>query len=120
MADRKRTPDIMGEILGGEPAVPAMAAVPQPAPKPRRRPPTREPSAPPKAKLPKWEYMEVIFRDYGGYRARYVNGQEQIGWKQAPIIYEYLNQLGEQGWEMVGVSSRHNEEMPAYFKRRKA
>jgi hypothetical protein len=63
--------------------------------------------------------MEVIFRDYGGYRARYVNGQEQAGWKRAPIIYEHLNQLGEQGWEMVGVGARYKEEMPAYFKRRK-
>src|SRR5512139_764408 len=110
MADRKRTPDIMGEILGGEPAVPVTAAAPRPAQRPRRRPPAREPSAPPKAKLPTWEYMEVVFRDYGGFRARYVNGQEQQGWKQAPVIYEYLNQVGDQGWEMVGVGSRHNEE----------
>ena len=64
--------------------------------------------------------MEVIFRDYGGYRPRYVNGQEQQGWKQAPLIHETLNQLGEEGWELVGVGSRHNEQMPTYFKRGKA
>jgi hypothetical protein len=62
--------------------------------------------------------MEVVFRDYGGYRPRYVNGQEEAGWKQAPLIHEYLNQLGRQGWELAGVGSRHNEQMPAFFKRR--
>jgi hypothetical protein len=46
-----------------------------------------------------------------------VNGEEQSGWKKAPIIHEYLNQLGAQGWQLVGVGSRENYEMPAYFKR---
>jgi hypothetical protein len=45
--------------------------------------------------------MEVVFRDYGGYRPRYVNGQELRDWKKAPPIHEYLNQLGEEGWELV-------------------
>jgi hypothetical protein len=63
--------------------------------------------------------MEVVFRDYGGYRPRYVNGAEARGWKRAPVIHEYLNQLGEEGWELVGVGGRHNDEMPAYFKRPK-
>jgi hypothetical protein len=63
--------------------------------------------------------MEVVFRDYGGYRPRYVNGQELRDWKKAPPIHEYLNQLGEEGWELSGVGARHKEEMPAYLKRRK-
>jgi hypothetical protein len=61
--------------------------------------------------------MEIVFRDYGGYRPRLVNGEEQMGWKDSPIIHEYLNQLGEEGWELVAVGSRNGEEMPAYFKR---
>jgi hypothetical protein len=61
--------------------------------------------------------MEVVFRDYGGYRPRYINGLEQPGWKRLPVIHEYLNQIGAQGWELAGVGSRENREMPAYFKR---
>jgi hypothetical protein len=63
--------------------------------------------------------MEVVFRDYGGYRPRYVNGLEQEGWKRAPVIHEYLNQLGDEGWELVGVGGRHSNQMPTYFKRQK-
>lgn len=120
MTTRRQTPDVLSEILGGEPAeaAPAPAPKPQPAPKVRSSSSTRT-RRPPQPKVVPWEYMEVIFRDYGGYRPRYVNGQEQPAWKRAPVIYEYLNQVGLEGWELVGVGSRHNEQMPAYFKRPK-
>jgi hypothetical protein len=42
---------------------------------------------------------------------------EQPNWKRLPLIRDYLNQLGEQGWELAGVGSRENHEIPAYFKR---
>lgn len=115
MASRKQTPDVLGEILGGEPAAPPPAPK-QPA---KRKPSTRQASRRSRAAQPRWEYMEIIYRDYGGYRARFVNGQEQRDWKGMPVIYEHLNELGEAGWELVGVGGRHNDEMPAYFKRRK-
>ena len=115
MASRRQTPDVLGEILGGEPAAPPPAPK-QPA---KRRPSTREASRRSRAAQPRWEYMEIIYRDYGGYRARFVNGQEQRDWKGMPVIYEHLNELGEAGWELVGVGGRHNDEMPAYFRRRK-
>jgi hypothetical protein len=119
MADRKQTPDVLGDLLGGGQPVPPS----QPAPKPEakatapRKTPAKRTTRRSRAKPARFEYMEVVFRDYGGYRARYVNGEEQSGWKKAPIIHEYLNQLGAQGWELVGVGSRENYEMPTYFKR---
>jgi hypothetical protein len=118
MAPRKQTPDVLSEILGGEPA-PASPAAPrrQAAPQSKRAPAAATGRSP--ARKPAWEYMEVIFRDYGGYRPRCINGQEQPGWKRLPVIREYLNQIGEEGWELAAVGSREKREMPAYFKRPK-
>ena len=115
MASRKQTPDVLGEILAGEPA----ASPPAPKQPAKRKPPTREGSRRSRAAQPRWEYMEIIYRDYSGCRARFVNGEEQRDWKSMPVIYEHLNELGETGWELAGVGGRHNDEMPAYFKRRK-
>ena len=123
MADRKQTPDILGEILGGEnsptPSAPVADRKPVPKPASARKAPSRPSSRRAQAKPQVWEYREVVFRDYGGYRPRFINGEEQVNWKQAPVIHEYLNQLGEQGWELVAVSSRDDMQMPAYFKRLK-
>ena len=124
MADRKQTPDVLGDLLGGGEITSQPAPAPQPVPAPKPKPATRRKSSAQrsrrrtKEKPPRWEYMEVVFRDYGGYRPRYVNGEEQADWKREAVIHEYLNQLGEEGWELVGVGSRHNDEMPTYFKRR--
>ena len=118
MVTRKQTPDVLNEILGVEPVRLEVAPAVRPRTEPKRTPPAKGASRQPRAKYPTWEYLEVVFRDYGGYRPRYVNGQEQAGWKQAPLIHEYLNQLGKQGWELAGVGSRHNDQMPAFFKRR--
>ena len=116
MASRKQTPDVLSDILGGDPLPPQPPPEPTPKPKPAPRPPTKRRPRQPRTPQ-KWEYMEVVFRDYGGYRPRYINGEEQAGWKKAPLIYEVLNQFGEEGWELVGVGARHKEQMPAYFKR---
>ena len=115
MAPRKHTPDVLSEVLGGETAPPT-APQRQAAPRSERAPVASGRSP---ARKPAWEYMEVVFRDYDGYRPRYINGQEQPGWKRLPVIREYLNQLGEQGWELAGMGGRENNEMPAYFKRPK-
>jgi hypothetical protein len=119
MTKRKKTPDILDEILGGEADVPQPPPAPEPKPSPRAKrsaPKSSRRSAP---RQQQWEYVEVVFHDYGGYRPRYVNGVEQSGWKQMPVIHEYLNQLGEEAWELVGLGSRHRRDMPAYFKRPK-
>ena len=119
MTSRKQTPDVLGEILGGEPSAPQPAPAPKPKRASTRKPSTRKTSRRSRAKRPQWEYMEVVFHDYGGYRPRFVNGEEIAGWKESPLIHEYLNQMGKEGWELAGVGSRHKNEMPAYLKRPK-
>jgi hypothetical protein len=61
----------------------------------------------------------VVFRDYRGWRARMVNGRELGDWKTAPTIVEYLETAGREGWELVNMSERHNNQKEAYFKRPK-
>ena len=123
MADRKQTPDILGEILGGEAGGATTTAAEKPEAKPKQASKRKSTAGTArrraKSKPQQWEYMEVVFRDYDGYRPRLVNGREQAGWKRATVIHEYLNLLGEQGWEMVAAGSRDDMEMPAYFKRLK-
>lgn len=64
-----------------------------------------------------WEYLTVTFRDYGGWRPRFVNGAQVRGWKEQPLIHDYLAQLGAQGWEMVSMGERHRNQKEAFFKR---
>ena len=128
MADRKQTPDVLGELLGspgpGEMVTPA--PTPREAPvesseagrkQPRRR--TRTSS-----RKEKWGYLLVSCQEYRGWRPRYVNGQELEDWMNAPAIHDYVNQLGEEGWELTsasggqslyGLTDRHQ----LYFKRPK-
>jgi hypothetical protein len=106
MSSRKQEmPDILGDILGGG----------RPTQAPVSEPEILSASAAPG----EWEYREVIFRDYRGWRARAVNGVELGDWKNAPTIVEYLQQAGSEGWELVSMGERHNNHKEAYFKRPK-
>ncbi len=131
MSNRKETPDVLGEILNATPtpATTAPAAIPvklasAPAPRPRtagaRASSGVNPSKTKRSARPsQWEYMSVRFRDYRGWRPRSVDDRELPGWKEGPLIQEYLNQLGVEGWEMVGIVSKGRSERDAYFKRLK-
>jgi hypothetical protein len=124
MSNRKETPDVLGEILSATPATTAPASIPaKPAfkPKPVRKRPSGDakPAARRNARSSRWEYMSVRFRDYRGWRPRFVDERELPAWKEGPEILEYLNTLGAEGWEMVGIVSRGRAERDAYFKRLK-
>lgn len=107
MASRKETPDVLGEILAGA-AEPAAPAAPAPPPAPKQRAPRRRsagsraagPAAP-----PRWDYLVVSLADYHGWRPRYIDGREISNWMEAPLIHDYLGQLGEDGWELVAASA---------------
>ncbi len=102
MSNRKETPDVLGAVLGGSPALDLAVSAPE-AVRPRE-----------------WEYREVIFRDYRGWRTRSVNGRELGDWKSSPLLVDYMEQAGKEGWELVSMSDRHNNQKEAYFKRPKA
>lgn len=131
MSERKETPDVLGNLFGagGEPAAPEAenraAAVAPPSQKRSSRKPAQARPAPPAVPAPapaapmQWEYREVVFREFRGWRPRYVDGRERWDWKEAPVILDYLQQAGADGWELVNVGEVHNYQKTAYFKRPK-
>lgn len=54
--------------------------------------------------MQKWEYM--VIRSYGGV-VMLVNGQEvgsMVGTQpMGDMLYDYLNRVGEEGWNVVGM-----------------
>jgi hypothetical protein len=135
MANRKQTPDVLAEVLGGEP--PALynngdvtagrpAAKSSPATK-SSKPAQRRPAAPSKTQPEKmqWDYILVSFQDYKGWRPRYINGRELRDWTNGPFIHEYLEAMGEQGWELAAASSGERmygigDQHQLYFKKPKS
>jgi len=125
MNDRKRTPDILGEMLAGEitPAPEASPAKSAPPPaRPKRAAKPRRPAA--SAKPTSWEYKVVTFQEHKGWRPRFVNGRELANWLSGPIIHEYLAQAGERGWILATASSGESmyglgDRLQLYFKRQK-
>ncbi len=129
---RKETPDVLGEVLAGlgePPAAAAPAAQPAPAPRKARSPrapkeAASKPEPPAEPAVRGWEYLVVSFSDYRGWRPRYINGQEIRNWMHAPLIHDYLAQLGEDGWEMAGAGGGKalygtSDHYQAFFKRAK-
>ena len=130
MADRKQTPDILGEIMGGistapvedilKPAKPAKikrAAAVKKAVVARAVPEKKAAEKP-----VTWEYLLVSFQDHSGWRPRFLNGKQQPDWMDAPVIHEYLQQLGKDGWEIAGASAGQSlygsaDKRQVYFKR---
>ena len=66
--------------------------------------------------MQKWEYLSL---QPIGEKAARVNGQMLKDWKRSDI-YAYINQLGELGWELVGITQIERFEWASlYFKRPK-
>ena len=40
----------------------------------------------------------------GEWVPKAIDGQDLANWRQGPTMYEYTNQLGAEGWELVTVS----------------
>ena len=117
MSDRKQTPDILAEILGGPvdlpetslPAAPVSRPVVKRAKLPRAV--TQKPAAERKQPVSKagdfqeyqrWEHRIVSFQEYRGWRVRFVDGVEVPDWIHGMTICEYIASVSQEGWEVAG------------------
>ena len=53
--------------------------------------------------MQQWEYYFVFatVTSDGEFRPRFANDEELDDWQAGPSLYEYTNQLGEIGWELL-------------------
>lgn len=125
MSNRKTTPDVLGEVLGGvRPATPeASTATVTPPPSTRSARAKRSDAAASKAASApaaiEWEYLTVVLGEHHGLRPKTLNGQSLETWKTQPLLSDFLTVVGRYGWEMVGIVDRRCGEKEAYFKRPK-
>ena len=95
MTNRKQTPDLLAEMLSAEPDNDAIVdeVIKEPS-KPAKKSSRRARQTKP----PRWEYIIVTFQDYKGWRPRFENGLQYKDWMNLPLIFEYINNLGAEGW----------------------
>ena len=69
--------------------------------------------------MKKWEYIEVTAptRDDGKSVRIYLNGIVALPESTSTALYEYLNKLGADGWEMINFAFYPNKTAFYYFKR---
>jgi hypothetical protein len=128
MTERKGTPDILGAILSGatppdQSSAPQKAAAPPVATVPPVAPPRTERA--PRAssnKQTQWEYLVVSFHDQNGWHARFINGHELENWQRGPQLHDVLDQLGDDGWELINIVKAEPlygtmDRIQAFFKR---
>jgi len=51
--------------------------------------------------MQKWEYLFLVASWHDDWKIETANGANIQNWEYGPTMYEYLNQLGEQGWEII-------------------
>lgn len=125
MTERKETPDILGSILSGTVgADQPRPATPATAPGTPLTPPVtvRAERAPRAARQARWEYLVVTFHEQNGWHARFINGHELDNWQRGPQLHDVLDQLGEDGWELINVVKTEPvygtmDRIQAFFKR---
>lgn len=74
--------------------------------------------------MQKWQYMSICVKDVGvpgggsDFRPHIVNGRKLPKWEKGQLAAEHLDQLGAEGWELVGVATNNSfYEQILYFKR---
>jgi hypothetical protein len=117
MSERKQTPDILAEILGGEATSPVasdvevdrpLLAKPPAAPKraaPSRRPAPAKPDASAARSAKGWQLHVASFQERNGWRLRYVDGKEVADWLSSPLLHEYIALQAAEGWQVAAACS---------------
>jgi hypothetical protein len=69
--------------------------------------------------MKKWEFIEVTapMRDDNKSVRIYLNGEEVLRESKSSALYDFLNKLGSEGWEMVNFAFYPNRTAFYYFKR---
>jgi hypothetical protein len=65
----------------------------------------------------RWEYL-IIAYEYGNdaWRPRFARGREMPDWDIGPTSHQFMDQLGEQGWECFDVEiGREGSEINSYW-----
>ena len=119
MSERKQTPDVLADILSGPVSAPdpISSAAGRPDHRPSRRTsrctcesrqirsrrlrsPRNQRPAP-----TSWAYETVSFQDAHGWRPRFINGRELRDWMSGPLLHDYVNQRGAEGWELAAAAA---------------
>jgi hypothetical protein len=69
--------------------------------------------------MQKWEYLQVVWTNsQDGSISIISNGQPIVARENILYLYQYLNRLGQEGWELVSISQIMNGVQGYhYFKR---
>jgi hypothetical protein len=117
MSERKQTPDILAEILGGEAARPGAGDLesihPQPAKPPgapkraaqARRPVPAKPAASTARSAVAWQLQVASFQEHNGWRLRYLDGKAVADWLNSPLLHEYITLQSAKGWQVAAACS---------------
>ncbi len=127
MSSRKETPDVLGEILNS-PAKPSQSAPsavnPSLTPKPTQTTSARQGEQQIKATGSDRSDGVTTLGIYGDHLSRIPGLATSLcqrrridEWKEEPEIVDYLNSLGQEGWEMIGIVNGRRNTRDAYFRR---
>jgi len=69
--------------------------------------------------MQKWMYWLAEFqRKQGDWRVRSENHRVKAEWRNAPTMFDYLNDHGAKGWQLVAaVRSSDDNEWSLFFKK---
>ena len=107
MAERKQTPNVLDEMLGGSQSE---EITQKPVAKPRAQKKTASTRTRKTSSLKpiSYEYQIVSFQEYKGWRVRFVNGQELQDWMTQPTLLEFVQKLANDGWAVRAMTSGEN------------